>query len=461
MKIAFRTLGCKVNQYETEAIKQEFQKKGYEIVSHDVDSTIVDEKSNSLFSSIPDIYIINTCSVTHLAERKSRQYIRKAKKINPQCIVVVTGCYAQVASDEISKIKDVDLIVGTNEKHNIEKYLQELISCRSDICDIHIKRYEELSTYEDLGIVQSMETRTRAHIKIQDGCNRFCSYCIIPYARGNVRSRSFVEIIKEAKELLENGIKEIVLAGINSALYGYDIKQEEGEEKCDIEFLIKSLDELPYDFRIRLSSLEPTVIDSECAKRLLHYEKLCPHLHLSAQSGSDKILKLMNRKYNRDEYLSIVEVLQKHNPLYCITTDIIVGFNGEDEQDFENSLRLIEEAKFGKVHAFKFSKRKGTKAYNMPGEVLDVDKSDRMKRILIKGDEITGLFLDKNNSTIHRVLVEECEISNQDNNDEFDCVGFTENYIKTYFKSRIDMKNQFVDVKLLRKYKDGMKGEII
>ncbi len=552
MKVAFYTLGCKVNQYETEAIKQDFRQKGYYIIPDDsiiltrnnldsvsdnsiLDNSISDNSISGdsiLADNVPDVYIVNTCSVTHLAERKSRQYMRRAKRVNPHCVVIVTGCYAQVAANDISKIKDVDLIIGTNEKHNIETYLREFINKRtqnenknydksdnnihnndaliannlnninnkSDICDIHIKQYEELSTYENLGIVQAMETRTRAHIKIQDGCNRFCSYCIIPYARGNVRSRPFDDIIQEAKELLESGVKEIVLAGINSALYGEDFKLNTPSsvnlqnENYDIECLIKTLDELPYDFRIRLSSMEPTVIDAKYVKRLLKYKKLCPHLHLSAQSGSDKILELMNRKYNRREYISIVDVLKSYNPLYCITTDIIIGFNGEDSSDFDDSLKLIDEAGFCKVHAFKFSKRKGTKAYSMPDDIPDFEKNNRMKIIIQKGLESSDLFFEKNVNTIHQVLVEESEklISVQrdvnpprierseniiiieensnrhgteDNETSYvlECVGYTENYIKTYFDcdSDDDIKNTFVNIKLLYKYKDGMKGEIV
>ena len=317
MKAAFHTLGCKVNQYETEALKEQFKSAGYEIVSED---------------AFADVYVINTCTVTNMSDRKSRQYIRKMKRVNPSAVVAVTGCYAQVSPEEVAAMEDVDIVAGTNEKHRLLQYVEEFSAAKEQ--QYHVKPYEELTEYISSGIVTSMESRTRAYIKIQEGCNRFCSYCVIPYARGKVRSRSTDEILEEARGLLSQGFREIILTGINTALYGEDIGLG------GIEPLIARLNGLDGDFRIRLSSLEPTVINAEYVKGLLRYEKLCPHMHLSVQSGSDHVLSLMNRHYTREEYLEIVKVLKEHDPLYGITTDIIAGFPQETEEDFAD-LSLI------------------------------------------------------------------------------------------------------------------------
>lgn len=431
MKIAFHTLGCKVNQYETEAMKEQFSSKGHEIVSEE---------------DFADVYIINTCTVTHLADRKSRQYIRKMKRVNPDSIVAVTGCYAQVSPEEVSKIQGVNIVAGTNEKNNLVSYVENFRQ-ESVPTECHIKAYEELNNYESTGIITSMESRTRAYIKIQEGCNRFCSYCIIPYARGNVRSRDLEEIIEEAKGLLEKGFKEIILTGINTALYGSDFGDD------GIEPVIAALNQLPYDFRIRLSSLEPTVINSEYVRGLLKYEKLCPHLHLSIQSGSNNVLKAMNRRYDRDEYLEIVQVLKQHDPLFGITTDIIVGFPGESENDFLDSVRIIDEVGFCKVHVFKYSKRHGTKAAEYTGQIDEAIKNNRSSILLEKAKADGERFFQKNIGKKRRVLFEEVDESGM-------ITGYTDNYIKVYAKGDEGLLNSFSQVLLLEQYKDGMKGEI-
>jgi len=299
MKAAFHTLGCKVNQYETEAMKEQFAEAGYEITGEE---------------DFADVYVINTCTVTNLADRKSRQYIRKMKNVNPKALIAVTGCYAQMSPDEVSQIEGVDVVAGTNEKKNILSYIDEARASKlsagseqaSEACsqpegerhaDIHVLSSDELTEYISEGVIHAMDSRTRAYIKIQEGCNRFCSYCVIPYARGHVRSRSADEIAEEAASLIASGYKEIILTGINAALYGTDL----GEG--GIEPLIRKLNSLEGDFRIRLSSLEPTVINAEYVKSLLAYEKLCPHLHLSIQSGSNRVLAAMNRHYTREDYL--------------------------------------------------------------------------------------------------------------------------------------------------------------
>lgn len=432
MKIAFHTLGCKVNQYETEAMKEQFSTSGHQIVGEE---------------DFADAYVINTCTVTNLADRKSRQYIRKMKRVNPDAVVAVTGCYAQVSPDEVSKIEGVNIVAGTNEKQNLLGYIESYKN-HAEETQCHIKAYEELDTYQSTGVITSMESRTRAYIKIQEGCNRFCSYCIIPYARGQVRSRDMAEIVSEARGLVERGFKEIILTGINTALYGEDLGDE------GIAPLIKALNDLEGDFRIRLSSLEPTVINSDYVRSLMVYDKLCPHLHLSIQSGADHVLALMNRRYDRRAYLEIVKVLKDHDPLYGITTDIIVGFPGETESDFEDSIKLVEEAGLLKVHAFKYSKRKGTKAAEMADQISDQEKTRRSKILMEKAEEAGKRFFASCQGQTRRVLIEEMY-------DGSLLTGYTDNYVKVYLVGGEEMLNQFYNVKLLNQYKDGMKGEII
>ncbi len=453
MKVAFHTLGCKVNQYETEALKEKFSLKGY---------SIVDEKE------FADIYVINTCTVTSLADRKSRQYIRKMKKVNPASVMAVTGCYAQISPDEVASIQGVNLVAGTNEKGRLVEYIEEYILMNSKVIDAevtdvkvaecHVKAYEELTEYEETGIITSMDSKTRAYIKIQEGCNRFCSYCIIPYARGPVRSRELSEIVKEAETLIKKGFKEIVLTGINTALYGVD--QGEGNSRGDnsieghfgVEQIIKELNNIQGEFRIRLSSLEPTVVNKEYVQRLLKYDKLCHHLHLSIQSGSNKILEAMNRKYTREDYLEIVELLKNFDKSYGITTDIIVGFPGETEQDFDDSLEMIREVGFCKVHAFKYSKRDGTAAAGMKSLVSPEIKNNRIARLIAEGEKSAEKFFGGCLGESRVVLTESIENGM--------IVGYTDNYVKTYIDS-VDNKllNKFVNVKIVGLYKDGMKGE--
>ena len=443
MKVAFHTLGCKVNQYETEAMKEQFASAGHEVVAED---------------EAADAYIINTCTVTNLADRKSRQYIRRMKKISPDAVVAVTGCYAQVKPEELLALPEVDIVAGTGEKNNLIGYIDEFISDRKK--QKHIRTYDELSCYQDHGIITSMENRTRAFVKIQEGCNRFCSYCLIPFARGQVRSRNPEEIIEEVKTLIDKGFKEIVLTGINTALYGteanFPFELTDDEKACSvsgIEIIIGRINALDGEFRIRLSSLEPTVVNAEYVKRLLTYEKLCPHLHLSIQSGSDNIIKAMNRHYSRAEYLDIVRVLKEHDLHYGVTTDIICGFPGESEEDFADSLRIIDEAGFLKVHAFRFSRREGTAAWDMKNQVKSEVKNARVDALIEKAEAAARKFLEESASETRTVLFEQAEGA--------EISGYTENYIKVYANGCEDDLNEFKKVKLLEAYKDGMKGEIL
>ena len=431
MKIGFHTLGCKVNQYETEAMKEQFLQKGHEIVG--------DEE-------FADVYVINTCTVTHLADRKSRQYIRKMKKVNPEAVVAVTGCYAQVSPEEASSIEGVNIVAGTNEKGNLVGYIEEYVETKLGSC--HVKPYEQLREYQSTGIIKSMDSRTRAYIKIEEGCNRFCSYCIIPYARGPVRSRPLEEVVAEAKQLIESGFKEIILTGINTALYGTDIGLG------GIEPLIKAIDQLPGNFRIRLSSVEPTVINKDYVQKLVKYSKLCPHLHLSIQSGSDEVLKAMNRKYSRQDYIDIVNTVQNIDSGFGITTDMIVGFPGESQEAFEDSCKMMEEVDYCKVHVFKYSKRKDTPAASFENQIDDQTKTARSKALSKLADESSQRFFHRCKNMERTTLFEE-EI------EEGVITGYTDNYIKVYVSGGEKDLNEFRKVKLIEPYKDGMKGEIV
>ena len=446
-KAAFHTLGCKVNQYETEAMKEQFAKRGFEIVGEE---------------EAADVYVINTCTVTNLADRKSRQYIRRMKKVSPQAVVAVTGCYTQVKPEELEAMPEVDIVAGTGEKNNIIDYVEEFFERGEK--QRHILEYDALTSYHDKGIITSMDNRTRAFVKIQEGCNRFCSYCLIPFARGKVRSRDPEEILEEVRTLIGKGFREVVLTGINTALYGteenfpYPLTDAEKQDGMyGIEVIISRINALDGEFRIRLSSLEPTVVNAEYVKRLMRYEKLCPHLHLSIQSGSDSIIKAMNRHYNRSEYLDIVRVLKEHDPHYGVTTDIICGFPGETDEDFADSLRMVEEAEFLRVHAFKYSKREGTVACKMKNQVPGEVKNERVTELIAKAEEVTQKFLADSVGEVRTVIFEQEDEAGEGTL----LTGYTENYIKTYaFGDEGDL-NLFKKVRLIEPYRDGMMAEIV
>lgn len=462
MKVAFHTLGCKVNQYESEALAERFREKGHEIVGE---------------SDFADVYIINTCSVTSLADRKSRQYIRRMKRVNPKSVVAVTGCYSQVAPGEVAAVEGVNIVTGTNEKSRLPEYIEKYMAQMgaesesvSGSCGgaeessgrqiIAVKERKDLTGYDEMGIITSMESRTRAYIKVQEGCDRFCSYCIIPYARGTVRSRAPQDVVAEAKALIDKGFKELILTGINTALYGteegFAEKYPQCADKPGIESVISLISEIEGDFRIRLSSLEPTVINVDYVKGLFKYDKLCHHLHLALQSGSTRVIEMMNRHYTREEYLEIVGALKEFDPNYGISTDIIAGFPGETEEDFRESINMIYEAEFCKVHAFNYSKRPGTVAAEMKGHLPPDVKSRRTAALIATGAEGSERFFMKNAGTVRRVLFEEFDV------DKNEFIGYTDNYIRVYAAGGCGKPykcNEFCDVKLLAPYKDGMKGE--
>ena len=362
--VAFCTLGCKVNQYETNAMIEQFMRKGYQIVE---------------FNQVADIYIINTCTVTNMADRKSRQMLRKVKEKNIDSIVVACGCYAQVAKEELEKIPEIDLICGVNEKNKIVEYVEEYEKDHTKKEMITDVMYQK--EFLDFGTTQYTD-KTRAVIKVQDGCDRFCSYCIIPYARGHVRSRKIENVVKEVEKIAEEGIKEVVLTGIHIASYGKDFKED-----IALMDLLEAVQKVDGIERIRLGSLEPTIITEDFLKRLTKLNKICDHFHLSLQSGCDATLKRMNRRYQTAEFKKSVELLRKYYPEVALTTDIIVGFPGETEEEFKQTYQFLKEIAFYKMHIFKYSPRKGTKAAIMPNQIEGNIKEERSRKLIALSDE--------------------------------------------------------------------------
>lgn len=417
-RAAFYTLGCKVNQYETDAMNELFRAAGYGIVD---------------FNEAADVYIINTCTVTNIADRKSRQMLHRAKKINPGAIVVAAGCYAQEAGEKLLEDSMVDIVVGNNRKKDIVNIVERYMSAQgtkpsSDIIDInHTPDYETLSIHE------TSEHR-RAYIKIQDGCNQFCSYCIIPYARGRVRSRRAEDVISEVRHLAENGYREIVLTGIHISSYGLDFEGVEYDAKKNngnhLIALIEALANVSGLERIRLSSLEPRLITEDFVKRLSAIDKICPHFHLSLQSGCDATLKRMNRKYTTAEYRESCALLRKYFDRPAITTDVIVGFPGETEEEFAKTQKFVKEIAFSQMHIFKYSKRQGTKAAVMENQVDEQIKNKRSAVLLEADRMLRARYIEENKDKCLKVLAEEIiEIDGKTY-----VTGHSKEYIKVVFE---------------------------
>lgn len=418
-KAAFHNLGCKVNSYETEAMQQLLEDAGYEIVP---------------FREGADVYIINTCSVTNVADRKSRQMLHRAKKMNPSAAVVAVGCYVQAAGAELKKDEAVDLIVGNNQKKDLVQILDDYFADHEnsgEILDIgHSQEYEELH-------IRRIADHTRAFIKVQDGCNQFCSYCIIPYTRGRVRSRRPEDIEHEVRRIAEAGYKEIVLTGIHLSSYGVDFKDEQQE---NLLTLIKRLDQIPGIERLRLGSLEPRIVTREFAKELARLRTICPHFHLSLQSGCDATLKRMNRRYNAAEYQACCEILREEFDNPAITTDVIVGFPGETEEEFAETERFLKAIHFYEMHIFKYSRRAGTRAADMPDQVPEGTKSVRSDILLAlekqQSLEYRGRFL----GTEEEILLEEpIEIDGTKY-----MMGHTRQYVKGAVPYEEGLKNKTV-----------------
>lgn len=448
MKVAFYTLGCKVNQYETQGIREDFLRAGFDEVAD---------------NELADVYVVNTCTVTNLADRKSRQALRRMKRLNPKSIIAVTGCYAQMKPEEIGGIAGVQLVFGTNEKDQILKEVLRQLNNPSRETVYRRLPYKDIIEYEETGSIVSMESRTRAYVKVQEGCDRFCSYCIIPYARGIIRSRSPLSIKREVEALVGKGFSEIILTGINTALYGREenFRGKYLEDLCVVGIeasylgilpLIEMLENISGKFRIRLSSLEPNVVDSVYVEQLIKCQGLCHHLHLSLQSGSDVILTAMNRRYSRRDYLNILEVLKATDLNYGITTDIIVGFPGETEADFQDTLRLVEAEDFCKVHIFPYSKREGTKAYEMANQVESIVIKDRVGRLTKAADESHLRFLRKNIGSYRQVLIEEYDSKAKA------YVGYSDNYIRVFVTSEKDLSHEMVTPLLTQTFRNGLIG---
>nr|WP_308742639.1 tRNA (N(6)-L-threonylcarbamoyladenosine(37)-C(2))-methylthiotransferase MtaB [uncultured Anaerocolumna sp.] len=424
--VAFLTLGCKVNSYETEAMQKLFEDEDYQVVD---------------FDSKADVYVVNTCTVTNIADRKSRQMLHRARKLNENATVIAVGCYVQAAKDVLEQDDAIDIVIGNNKKNKIIDILKEYNQGKNiedeAVIDLSIE-----AKYEPL-MIESVTEKVRAYIKIQDGCNQFCSYCIIPYARGRVRSRDEESIMEEVQNLVTKGYKEIVLTGIHLTSYGIDLDER---KESKLLALIVNLSKIEGLERIRLGSLEPRIITEDFAKTLAVNKKFCPHFHLSLQSGSDETLKRMNRKYSPKEYFEKCELLRKYFDNPAITTDVIVGFPGETEEEFNETKQFLAKVAFAQMHVFKYSKRNGTRAYSMPDQVKEEIKAER-SNILI--DLNAKMMEDYHSSFIgksERILVEEIiEIDGKQYQ-----IGHNERYVKLAINAENSLINQIVTVNVIK-----------
>ena len=425
--VALDNLGCKVNAYELEAIQQLLENRGYEIVP---------------FAPGADVYIINTCTVTNIADRKSRQMLHKAKKMNPDAVVVACGCYVQAAGEKLEEDTAIDLIIGNNKKKDLVDILENFLAEREDggkpsdaECKSFLVDMTHNREYETLSISKTAE-HTRAFLKVQDGCNQFCTYCIIPYTRGRVRSRKIEDIEAEAKRLAVGGYKEIVLTGIHLDSYGVDL---ENENLLDVIRRIAAIDGIE---RIRLGSLEPRIMTEEFVEGLASVKELCPHFHLSMQSGCDETLKRMNRKYDTEEFLACCDRLRAYFDEPALTTDVIVGFPGETEEEFETTVEFIKKIRFYETHVFKYSRRKGTRADRMPDQIPEQIKTKRSEKLLELHRENSKNYRNRLIGTTVEVLMEEAQ--------EIDgiCwqVGHTREYVKVAVPQDESLTNQTVQV---------------
>lgn len=432
--VAFLSLGCKVNSYETEAMRGMFEARGYSIVD---------------FKEVADIYVINTCTVTNIADRKSRQMLHQARKRNPNGIIAAVGCYVQASDKKLAEDSTVDIIVGNNKKSDIVTLVERYMK-NQDKEELVVDINEE-KEYEDLNVSSTLE-RTRAFIKIQDGCNRFCSYCIIPYVRGRVRSRTDEDILNEITELTSKGYKEFVLTGIHISSYGTDMMTDDDKEKDvnPLAHLIIKVSKIKGVERIRLGSLEPRIISESFVKTIANIKQFCPHFHLSLQSGSDSVLKRMNRKYSAQEYYEKVLLLREYFVDPAFTTDVIVGFPGETEDEFHETVDYVKKIGFSQIHVFKYSKREGTVAAKMDNQIPEDVKTTR-SHVLIQiseamSEEYKALFMGR----IEKILVEELiEIDGNSYN-----IGHNERYIKLAIDGNEDLSNEIVERKILKHLTD-------
>lgn len=433
MKVAFSTLGCRVNVYESEAMAEKFIKEGYEVVN---------------FDDISDVYVINTCTVTNMGDKKSRQMISRARRKNPSAIIAVVGCYSQIASEEVAKIEGVDVVLGTRNKGDIVYYINKAKDEKKQFVEVNDvlknKKFEELK-------IEEFQDKTRAFLKIQDGCNKFCSYCLIPFARGAVCSKDPRQLLDEVKSLAKHGFKEIILSGVHTASYGVDL-----EGNWSLVTVLEEINKIDGIERIRIGSIDPTFFTKEVIEKVCKLEKMCPHFHLSLQSGSNATLKRMNRHYTAELYKEVSENLRKHMKDVSITTDVIVGFPGESDKDFEECYNFLKDIKLSKMHVFKYSPRKGTKAAEM---LLQVDGNIKEKRseILINLDkDLEKEFMEKFVGRNMKVLYEE-----ESKELKGHYVGYTPNYIKVISQSDTSLSGKIVDTKLIKVETNHVIGEVV
>ena len=451
-KAALHNLGCKVNSYELDVVQQSLVEKGYEIVP---------------FHEEADIYIVNTCTVTNIADRKSRQMLHRAKAKNPLAVVVAVGCYVQTGKEDVVMDDCIDLAIGNNRKKDLVPILEEFLERRGMLTEVDktlqdttIIDVNNTYEYEEMTLKKTAE-HTRAYIKIQDGCNQFCSYCIIPYARGRVRSRKQEDVLAEIRGIVETGYQEVVLTGIHISSYGIDFEEEAWQQGKSVEKLksegrhdysgrsklidlLEKVQEIEGLKRIRIGSLEPRIVTEEFAKRLAALDKVCPHFHLSLQSGSDATLKRMNRHYTAEEYYGSVEILRKYFDRPAITTDVIVGFPQETEAEFQETCAFLEKIRFFEMHIFKYSKRKGTVAAKMPGQVPDSIKAERSSRLLQMEEAHSRDFRSYYIGKEAEVLFEECKVIDGRKYQ----LGHTRDYVKIAIEAEENLANQIRTVKV-------------
>jgi len=407
MKVAFFTLGCRVNQYESEAMTEKFTREGYSVVES---------------SEVADVYVINTCTVTNMGDKKSRQIISKAKKLNNDAIIAVVGCYSQMSPDEVSAIEGVDVVLGTRNKGDVVYYVNK--AREEGNLQIHVGEVLRNNKFEELNI-EDYQDKTRAFLKIQDGCNRFCAYCLIPYARGSVCSKDSRKVIEEIKKLASHGFKEVILSGIHTASYGVDL-----EGNVTLVDLLEEIENLDGIERVRIGSIEPAFFTPEVVEKVKNMKKLCPQFHLSLQSGCDATLVRMNRRYTAEEYENIVTTLRDNIPEVSITTDVIVGFPGETEEEFKETYEFLSNIKLTKTHVFKYSIREGTKAATMPNQV-DGNIKDERSKLLIELNHLNEKeFISKYLNEEVDVLIEQ-KVKGKE--------GFFEGYSRNYIK--VEVKN--------------------
>ena len=423
MKVAFSTLGCRVNVYESEAMAEKFIREGYEVVEA---------------NEVADVYVINTCTVTNMGDKKSRQIISRARRLNENSVIAVVGCYSQIAPKEVSEIPGVDVVLGTRNKGDVVYYVNK--AKEEGKSQVHVEGVLKNKKFEELNI-EEYQDKTRAFLKIQDGCNRFCTYCIIPYSRGSVCSKDPEKVMEEVNKLAEHGFKEIILSGIHTASYGLDL-----EGNITLMDIIEKIEQVDGIERIRIGSIEPAFFTPEVIEKIKGFKKLCPHFHLSLQSGCDATLKRMNRRYTAEEYAASVELLRKTLPDVSITTDVIVGFPGETEEEFNETYKFLEKIKLTKTHVFKYSPRKGTRAAEMGDQIDGSIKEKRSKLLIELSNKNEKEFIEKFIGKEMDVLIE-TEVKGQEGVYE----GYTRNYIKVQVPCACaDVTGKIVDIEITK-----------